>query len=466
MKTAKLTVILLAAALILLAVPQVRGTLDLLLYSPNVAGRLRKAEVEQAVQQYPQDPELWLAFAECGANSDFPQRYWSPTYPWDQSWSPTEAYQRAISSDSNSCNLWRHLSLTGGRELMSSWTKTIRHPKGRVYLSNNPQWSDRLYTPLKDEEWELNGFPWLWVTWRDLPCGGEWDIAVTVFGREEDEMVSFTSQQAESNGSIHWQIRLDAPIPEAWVAHTVARQGREKWEQWIELRTFTLSGRITDFEGNPRIGFLHAGSGMTVCTDEAGNYSLSLPDCPISAIFVGDWEYGKTTAECWIYDYHPMRDLVLDCHIGDLELYELHAWRSFTGIRANFVCMSVHMARTAIAHRGGPRGLVGPELAASNIRVELDGTRADVLSMHSRSVALSRQLRDRQPGATSTTSLEHILQIAYPQRDEDPGHPQVLRVIAEKQMSLDGQTWLGRGEAYHLGLIAGTSVSGGSWAPE
>ena len=123
---------------------------------------------------------------------------------------------------------------------MSSRTKTIRHPKGCVYLSSNPQWSDRLYTPLKDEEWQLSGFPRLWVTWCDLPSGGQWDIVVTVSDRQQDDMVSFTSQQAESNGRIHWQIPLDAPIPEAWVAHTVARQGRERWEQWTELRTFTL----------------------------------------------------------------------------------------------------------------------------------------------------------------------------------------------------------------------------------
>ncbi len=100
MKTTKLTAILLAAAIILLlAVPQLRGTLDLLRYNPiGVHGTwLRKAEVEQVVNRHPQDPEMWLAFAECGASSDFPQRYWSPTYPWDQSWLPQPAYERAIS---------------------------------------------------------------------------------------------------------------------------------------------------------------------------------------------------------------------------------------------------------------------------------------------------------------------------------------------------------------------------------
>jgi len=69
MKTAKLTAILLAAAIILLAaVPQLRGTLDLLLYSPIGAygTRLSKAEVERVATQHPEDPEMWLAFAECG----------------------------------------------------------------------------------------------------------------------------------------------------------------------------------------------------------------------------------------------------------------------------------------------------------------------------------------------------------------------------------------------------------------
>ncbi len=99
MKAAKLTAILLAAAIMLLvAVPQLRGTLDLLRYNP-LTGQgtwLKKAEVERVVKQHPQDPRMWLAFAECGASS---QRgtVWERTGPWDQSWSPRPAYERAIS---------------------------------------------------------------------------------------------------------------------------------------------------------------------------------------------------------------------------------------------------------------------------------------------------------------------------------------------------------------------------------
>jgi len=99
MKTAKLTAILLAAAIILLvAVPQLRGTLNLLPYNPiNGYGTwLKKAEVEGAVKQHPQNPEMWLAFAECGASSQS-QALRHATGPWDQSWSPQPAYERAIS---------------------------------------------------------------------------------------------------------------------------------------------------------------------------------------------------------------------------------------------------------------------------------------------------------------------------------------------------------------------------------
>ncbi len=100
MKATKLTAILLAAAIILLvAVPQLRGTLDLLLYSP-IGGAygtwLRKAQVERVIKQHPEDPELWLAFAECGASSARGP-YWDPAGLWDRSWSPQPAYERAIS---------------------------------------------------------------------------------------------------------------------------------------------------------------------------------------------------------------------------------------------------------------------------------------------------------------------------------------------------------------------------------
>jgi len=99
MKTAKLTAILLATAIVLLvAVPQLRGTLELLRYHPltRQGTWLKKAEVERVVKQHPEDPEMRLAFAECGASSQRPT-LWEPTGLWDQSWSPQPAYERAIS---------------------------------------------------------------------------------------------------------------------------------------------------------------------------------------------------------------------------------------------------------------------------------------------------------------------------------------------------------------------------------
>ncbi len=105
MRTGWLTGILLAlGVIVLVAVPQLRDSLDLLRYNP-IGGQgtwLSKAEVERVAQQNPQDPQIWLGFAECGAGSYDEGRYWNPTYPWDQSWSPKEAYQRAIALAPNS----------------------------------------------------------------------------------------------------------------------------------------------------------------------------------------------------------------------------------------------------------------------------------------------------------------------------------------------------------------------------
>ena len=106
MRTGRLTVILLAVAIMLLAaVPQLRDALGIVRFNPiggTVGTWLSKAEVERVAQRHPENAQIWLGFAESGASSYTRERSWNLTYPWDQSWLPEEAYQRAISLSPNS----------------------------------------------------------------------------------------------------------------------------------------------------------------------------------------------------------------------------------------------------------------------------------------------------------------------------------------------------------------------------
>ena len=118
MRSGWLTGILLGVGVIVLvAVPQLRDSLDILRYN-LIGGQgtwLSKAKVERVAQQNPQDPQMWLGFAECGASSQPPGAYtyrgMNPAYPWDQSWSPPDAYQRAIALAPNSPVLYLRYAL-------------------------------------------------------------------------------------------------------------------------------------------------------------------------------------------------------------------------------------------------------------------------------------------------------------------------------------------------------------------
>lgn len=99
MKTLKLAGIIVAVPIVLLiAVPILRESIVLLWFNPySLSGTfLQRSEVAKVVSQHPDDWRRWLAYAECAVVSQ-PERPDGTVYIWDQSWSPEEPYQRAMS---------------------------------------------------------------------------------------------------------------------------------------------------------------------------------------------------------------------------------------------------------------------------------------------------------------------------------------------------------------------------------
>lgn len=116
-------------------------------------------------------------------------------------------------------------------------------------------------------------------------------------------------------------------------------------------RYHRLHGRITDFAGRPfraalcmhAYGFSDAGIGGW--SDEAGNYSLILPERAYNSIFIDDETYGIKTLEAWAWNIVLDADQQLDFKVGTAEVYGLNVWPNNGGFPTYFLTFRPMMLR-------------------------------------------------------------------------------------------------------------------------
>jgi len=341
----------------------------------------------------------------------------------------------------------------------------MRYPQARAYLSNNPRWHRTFRNPVAGVEIPVKAFPVLAVEFRDLPRGGSWQIGATVFGEGQDKLISLEATAASQDGRIHKSWELGDPLSNAWTVHVWARQDSYRFEETTGLRVYRLSGRVTDFDGKPIEAVVCANGvqGVAAPTDRAGRYDLWLPDRHIPSLLAADAGYGKSTLQCWVYDYRPQDDLALDMRVGQIELYELHAWRGYGGLKVDFIPMSVAIVNALFGQGKKPGSLksVGPELSPDDISVEVDGTAARILSVHTREEITRREAAAEMPFESRP---EYSLQVADPGCSPGVsfGNPQVLRVAVRHHFKESGRSSLEQGEGFYLGLRSGVGYSGGT----
>lgn len=342
-----------------------------------------------------------------------------------------------------------------------------RRPRVKAYLCNNPRWRTTLRNPVTGEAIPIEAFPSLSVDLGDLPSDGVWSVGATAFGHEQHELVTLESTVASQNRRLRWSWDLDEPVADPWTIHVWARQDSYLFEETAGLRINRLSGKVTDFDGRPIQGVVCANGvrGVAAPTDDAGRYSLWLPDGHILSLLAADAGYGEKTLQCWVYDYRPEGDFSLDMRVGQCEIYELNAWRGYCGIKVDFIPMSVGMVRSLFvkgrACRSKAGEVFGPELSPCDVSVEVDGVAADILSMHRRE-EIMRTEKMVEPGLHSRA--EYSLQVADPGASPDDSHGgcQVLRVTIRHRFVEAGRSLLEQGEGFFLGLRSGVGISGGT----
>ncbi len=329
-------------------------------------------------------------------------------------------------------------------------------PDVRGYICHNRRWRGAIHNPITGVEEVVEAFPWITIIWRGVPMEGLWRVGARLFDERMTELIALESQAAAREHNLAWTMALDDPVPDACLALVTARHGPHRWERAIALRTHKLYGTVTDFDGRPRAAIVcvNGFDGIATQAGEDGAYVLSLPDCCIPSLLVADADFGSRTLECWVYDYHPQGDLSLDLHIGEMELYELHVWRGYAGIKVDFTPMSVGLVRQLMAGDRRAGLTFVPKLSKSDVTVELDGAVVDILHMSRRREALA-------PGEGWSFGVgsrwEYSLQLADP--PAHPGRSQVLRVTVRHRLATTKGYRVEQGEGLSLGLTSGVSVN-------
>jgi hypothetical protein len=347
----------------------------------------------------------------------------------------------------------------------------VARPECAITVFNNPAVQGKLYNPYKDEHIPLKGFPWVKVQLEELPSDGPVSLRLVVCDSSH-QVISERSEVLSPKGrTVIWPVTYDHPLVHPLVAELDATQGERGWHFAQETRLHRLSGRVTDFDGAPVAAFVVAigYDGLAALAGADGNYEIWLPEVPLPSLVVVDQQYGSGRIETWVYGYHPRHDLQLNVRMGEIEVYELQAWRANCGLKADFIPLSLGLANRLREAMGEDfstsafNRLFGSLVDAKaflnreDIAVDLDGEPLRVTG--------SWERQDLLPGGKTEAEQsrpEYSLQLTDKTVTGKPGTTQVLRLTITRQRVDGDRIATERGEGYYLGLRSGwTAVVAG-----
>ena len=349
----------------------------------------------------------------------------------------------------------------------------VVRPSCVITVFNNPVVHGQLFNPYKDEHIPIDGFPWLKAQLGDLPSDDPVSLHLIVRDASEQIISERSEVLSPENGIFTWSVRYDHPLPGPAVAELDVTQGDRSWRFAQETRLHRLYGRVTDFDGAPVGAYIWAigYDGLAAQADADGNYEIWLPEVQLPSFVIVDQEYGSGRIETWAYDYYPRHDLELGVRMGEIETYELQAWRANCGLKVDFIPLSLGLANRLRRALGGEDfdttafdrlfGLLPDAKAFLNredIAVDLDGQPLTVTGFWERQDLLPR----RGETAAESSRPEYSLQLSDSIVTGEPGTTQVLRLsITRQRVEADGIV-TERGEGYYLGLrSAWTAVVAG-----
>lgn len=110
----------------------------------------------------------------------------------------------------------------------------------------------------------------------------------------------------------------------------------------IDCKYHKLYGQITDFEGNPKKGFIliHPDAfelNYGIWSNESGYYEILLPERTYNCFYVNDSFYKVNTLETWSWHMIVDSEQRLDFKIGTGEIYNTNVWVNDGGSSTYFI---------------------------------------------------------------------------------------------------------------------------------
>ena len=158
-----------------------------------------------------------------------------------------------------------------------------------------------------------------------------------------------------------------------------------------------IQGTVTNFANEPLAGaevLLKRDDFSDVAravADSQGNYSMQVQAGRYNALCAVR-DYQVKNLEFWAWDVQAYGDVKIDCRVGGLELYGIHAWQP-SGAAPSYLVyvrpMSLAKVTAAFMAAGSMEALgklpvldIAPELSSNDIEVTVDGEKVDVLQVN------------------------------------------------------------------------------------
>jgi hypothetical protein len=183
----------------------------------------------------------------------------------------------------------------------------------------------------------------------------------------------------------------------------------------------TISGRVTDFKGQPIEGAsveLKDSRFETVAkamSGKDGRYSLAAPKGQYMALLAVK-DYQVRFLEYWAWAVPAVHDLEINPRFDRLEVYAVNAWRpqgGYPSYQVYFRPMSLTRVTKKIAEAGGMENLgklplldIAPELAATDIQVTVDGQPVKILKVN----------KVREAAGPSQDMVGYVIQTELPEK--------------------------------------------------
>ncbi len=162
----------------------------------------------------------------------------------------------------------------------------------------------------------------------------------------------------------------------------------------IPLFYVTISGKTTDFQGNPfqaavvfqRKLFGGKTPSIGIWSDAKGEYSVIIPTGKYDSFYVDDNSYNVSSLENWSWNMHVDCDATHNFKIGNGEVYNLSVTEEENNLIISFrpmILPSIKKVETNISIEGESYLLVDiqPDIEKEDLSVSIDGQIVPILSM-------------------------------------------------------------------------------------